>query len=108
MSPVTDDEFIADLAMDFGYPMIIVTSNVIGAINQTLQTLITASCFRDGIPVAGVVLSDSRSFDGDISMDSNRDEIQKRSTKPVLTRIRYEQEEFDDKIDWMQVIQESA
>lgn len=108
MSPVTDDEFIADLAMDFGYPMIIVTSNVIGAINQTLQTLITASCFRDGIPVAGVILSDSRSFDGDISMDSNRDEIQKRSTKPVLTRLRYEQDEFDEQVDWMQVIQESA
>jgi dethiobiotin synthetase len=108
MSPVTDDEFIADLALDLGYPAIVVSSNVIGAINQTLQTLITASCFRDGIEVAGVVLSDSRSFDGDISMESNREEIAKRSTKPVLTRLRYEHEEFDDKVDWIEVIKNAS
>ena len=107
MSPIGDDEFIADLAVDFGYPAVIVTPNVIGAINQTLQTLITASCFRDGIPVAGVVLNDARSFDADISMESNREEIAKRSARPMLTRLRYEQEEFDDQIDWMQVIKDS-
>ena len=83
------------------------TSNVIGAINQTLQTLITASCFRDGIPVAGVVLNDVRSIDGDISMESNREEIAKRSARPVLTRLRYEQEKFDDRVNWMEVIEES-
>ena len=107
MSPVGDEDFIADLALDFGYPAVIVTSNVIGAINQTLQTLITASCFRDGIPVAGVVLNDVRSIDGDISMDSNREEIAKRSARPVLTRLRYEQEKFDDRVNWMEVIEES-
>ena len=107
MSPIGDDEFIADLAVDFGYPAVIVAPNVIGAINQTLQTLITASCFRDGIPVAGVVLNDARSFDADISMESNREEIAKRSARPMLTRLRYEQEEFDDQIDWMQVIKDS-
>ena len=107
MSPVGDEDFIADLALDFGYPAIVVTLNVIGAINQTLQTLITASCFRDGIDVAGVVLNDARSIDGDLSMESNREEIAKRSARPVLTRLRYEQEEFDDKIDWMQLIKDS-
>ena len=107
MSPVGDDEFIADLALEFGYPAVVVVPNVIGAINQTLQTLITASCFREGIPVAGVVLNDARSFDADISMESNREEIAKRSARPMLTRLRYEQEEFDDQIDWMQVIKDS-
>ncbi|MDB2687594.1 dethiobiotin synthase [Mariniblastus sp.] len=107
MSPVGDEDFIADLALEFGYPAIVVTLNVIGAINQTLQTLITASCFRDGIDVAGVVLNDARSIDGDLSMESNREEIAKRSARPVLTRLRYEQEEFDDKIDWMQLIKNS-
>ena len=107
MSPVSEEDFIADLVVEFGYPAVIVTSNVIGAINQTLQTLITASCFRDGIDVAGVVLNDARSIDGDISMNSNRDEISKRSARPVLTRLQYEQDEFDDTIDWMQVIKDS-
>ena len=46
MSPVSDDEYIADLAFDFDYPLVLVSPNVLGAINQTLQTLITAACFR--------------------------------------------------------------
>ena len=108
MSPVGDEDFFADLALEFGYPVVIVTPNVIGAINQTLQTLITASCFRDGIAVAGVVLNDARSIDGDISMDSNREEIAKRSARPVLTRLRYEHETFDETIDWIQVIKDSS
>ena len=107
MSPIGDDDFFADLALEFGYPVVVVTPNVIGAINQTLQTLITASCFRDGIEVAGVVLNDARSIDGDISMDSNREEIAKRSARPVLTRLRYEHEEFDDEIDWLQLMKET-
>jgi len=107
MSPVGEEDFIADLALEFGYPAIIVTSNVIGAINQTLQTLITASCFRDGIPVAGVVLNDVRSIDGDVSMETNREEIALRSARPVLTRLRYEREKFDDRVNWMEVIEES-
>ena len=107
MSPIGDDDFFADLALEFGYPVVIVTPNVIGAINQTLQTLITASCFRDGMHVAGVVLNDARSIDGDISMGSNREEIAKRSARPVLTRLRYEHEEFDDAIDWIEVIKDS-
>ena len=106
MSPISDDEYIADLAFDFGYPVIVVTPNAIGAINQTLQTLITAACFRDGIPVAGVILNDARMFDGDISMDSNRDEIDRRAMAPVLTRLRYEGEQFDETIDWMALAQQ--
>ncbi|MCL4137517.1 UNVERIFIED_CONTAM: hypothetical protein GTU68_000315 [Idotea baltica] len=104
MSPISEDEFVADLVTDFGYPVLVVSPNVIGAINQTLQTLMTASVFRDGLPVAGVVLSDSRMFDRDISSDSNRNEIAQRSVAPVLTRLRYEKQEFDDNVDWMEVI----
>ena len=103
MSPVTDDEYIADLALDFGYPLIVVVPNVIGAINQTLLTLISAACFRDGLPVGGVVLNDARMFDGDVSMDSNREEIELRAQAPVLTRLRYGVEEFDDVIDWTSI-----
>lgn len=107
MSPISDDEFIADLALEFGYPAVVVAPNVIGAINQTLQTLITAACFREGIPVAGVVLNDVRMFDGDISMDSNRDEIERRSQAPMLSRLRYGAETFDDAIDWKSVSTET-
>ncbi|MEL7499301.1 MAG: dethiobiotin synthase [Planctomycetota bacterium] len=108
MSPVNDDEFIADLALDFGYPLVVVVPNVIGAINQSLQTLVTAACFRDGLPVGGVILNDARMFDGDISMDSNREEIARRAQAPVLSRLRYGAEAFDDQVDWLAVAEASS
>ena len=101
MSPISDDEYFADLAYDFGYPAIVVVPNVIGAIHQSLSTLIAAACFRGGLPLAGVVLNDARSFDDDPSTDSNREEIARRALAPVLTRLRHEGEAFDDEVDWM-------
>jgi dethiobiotin synthetase len=106
MSPVSDDEYFADLAYDLGYPVIVVSPNVIGAINQTLSALITAACFRDGLLIAGVVLNDARMFDGDESMDTNRHQIASRAMVPVLTRLRYEGQAFDDKVDWMAIAQQ--
>lgn len=103
MSPVSDDEYFADIAYDLGYPVVIVAPNMIGVINQSLMALITAACFRDGLNVAGLVLNDARRFDGDISMESNREQIASRSVAPVLTRLRYEAEAFDDEIDWFEV-----
>lgn len=108
MSPITDDEFVADIAFDFGYPLVLVTANVLGAINQTMQTLITAACFRDGIEVAGIVLNDAQIFEGDISIDSNQQEIAKRTETPVLTRVRYGQTEIENEIDWFSLAQRQA
>ena len=101
MTPVTDDEFAADIAYDLGYPVVVVAPNVLGVINQTLQTLVTANCFRDGLPVAGVVLNDSQSFDGDVTMDTNKEAIASRSMAPILSRVRYEATEFEQPVDWM-------
>jgi dethiobiotin synthetase len=100
MSPISDDEFTADLAFDFGYPLILVAANSWGVINQTLQSLITATCFRDGLDVAGIVLNDSQLFEGDVTISTNLQEITQRSRVPVLTRIRYEATEIEDDIDW--------
>ena len=107
MSPISDDEYFADVAYDLGYPTIVVAPNSIGVINQSLSALITAACFRDGIPIAGVILNDARMFDGDVSMETNREQISSRSVSPVLTRLRYEGDEFDEQIDWMMVAQQT-
>jgi dethiobiotin synthetase len=103
MSPISDDEYFADLAYEFGYPVVIVAPNMIGVINQTLQSLITAACFRNGLNVAGVVLNDARRFDGDASMESNREQIASRSLAPVISRMRYNSDAFDDEIDWLEI-----
>ncbi len=55
MSPMGERQYVADLAEAFGYPLIVVSRNVLGTINQTLQTLIAAAAFGGGFA------SDSRS-----------------------------------------------
>ena len=64
MSPMGEQIYVADLALELGYPLVVVAPNQIGVINQTLQTLITAATFREGLTVAGVVLNDCRPWDG--------------------------------------------
>jgi dethiobiotin synthetase len=108
MSPVSEEEFVADIAADLGYPLVVVAPNVLGVINQSLQTLITAACFRDGLPVAGVILNDTQILDGDVSIDSNQDEIARRTETPILGRVRYESETLDCSNDWMEIARSFA
>ena len=100
MSPVTDDEYVADLALDFGYPLVVVSPNVLGTINQTLQTLITAAAFREGLAVAGVVLNDHQPPNEDHSRSSNLAEIESRSRSPVLATLGWQQQQFSPQVDW--------
>jgi dethiobiotin synthetase len=103
MSPVDDDSFFADLALEFGYPVLVVVDNRIGAINQALQASITASCFREGLDVAGIILNDAQAFEGDPSRESNQQQIAQRCMAPVLGRVRHDAETFESKIDWMAI-----
>ncbi len=57
MSPISDDDYNADLAAEFGFPLVVVAANELGTINATLQTLITAATYCDGLDVAGIVLN---------------------------------------------------
>ena len=107
MSPISDDEYFADVAYDLGYPVIVVAPNTICVINQSLSALIAAACFRDGIPIAGVILNDARMFDGDVSMETNRQQIASRAMAPVLTRLHYEGQQVDEEVDWMAVAQQT-
>src|SRR3990172_9828490 len=75
MSPVSDDDYNADLADEFGYPLVVVAANVLGTINATLQTLIVADTFREGLTIAGVILNSPQIAAGDRSTDSNADEL---------------------------------
>jgi dethiobiotin synthetase len=101
MSPVGDDEYVADLAAEFAYPLVIVTRNSLGAINQALQTLIVAATFRDGLPVAGIVLNRPTPTGDDSSIDSNRDELSRRAVPPVLAEVGWQTKEFDRAVDWL-------
>ena len=99
MSPLSDEEYNADLAAEFGFPLLIVAGNVLGTINATLQTLITASTFRDGLHVAGVVLNSPSQTGDDPSVESNAGELARRCAKPLLATVKHNGG-FDQAIDW--------
>jgi len=107
LSPISDDDFVADLAVEFGYPLVIVAANRIGVINQTLQTLLVAKTYRGGMPVAGVVLNDVDPAGDDPSRISNYQELRRLSESAVLTRVEYQADRFATDCDWWELAQRS-
>jgi dethiobiotin synthetase len=103
MSPLGDDEYVADLAFDLGYPLVVVARNQIGVINQTLQTLIVAMTFRDGLDIAGVILNRVTTPDDDPSLTDNRRQLEMRCVPPVLAEVQFGQTDFVPSIDWQMV-----
>jgi len=101
MSPLGDREYISDLAFDLGFPLIVVSRNILGTINATLQTLITASAYRGGLPVAGVVLNHPLPPSADdVSQASNRNELAQRCSAPLLATVMFGATAFDSEVDW--------
>jgi dethiobiotin synthetase len=99
MSPLGDDDYNADLAAEFAFPLIVVSANELGVINATLQTLVTAATYCDGLDVAGIVLNAPRPLAADPSVDSNRDELERRCVPPVLAGVSFGGT-FDRVVDW--------
>ena len=101
LSPMGDKEYVADLACDFGYPLVVVAPNVLGVINQTLQTLLTAATYRQGLGVVGVILNDVVPTRDDPSQLNNFDELVCRCTPSVLTRVSWGSDQESPVIDWL-------
>ncbi len=107
MSPISDDDYNADLAAEFGYPLLVVAANALGTINATLQTLIAAGSGQQGagnrsgtrLHVAGVVLNSPNLPAGDPSVESNADELARRCVAPLLATVDYGGG-FDREVDW--------
>jgi dethiobiotin synthetase len=99
MSPLDDETYNADLAAEFGYPLLVVAANELGTINATLQTLITASTRKDGLTVAGVVLNSPAPRPDDPSCQSNREELARRCGTPLLAEVSHGGQ-LDRDVDW--------
>jgi len=100
MSPIGEDDYVADLAKEFGFPLLVVSPNVLGTINATLQTLITAASYREGMEVAGIVLNNPGPPGGDASAASNRRELRSRCVPPILAEVAWQAADFDTPVDW--------
>ncbi|MGD9720629.1 MAG: dethiobiotin synthase [Pirellulales bacterium] len=108
MSPLGDDAFVADLAYDLGFPLVVVADNRLGAINHVLQTLITAATFRDGLIVAGVVLNQATpGGDAELRAENAR-ELRRRAVPPILAEVAYGLAGFEPEVDWFQIAAEAV
>jgi dethiobiotin synthetase len=99
MSPVSEDDYNAGIAAAFGFPLLVVSANVLGTINATLQTLITARTFCNRLPVAGVVLNSPSRMENDPSIESNADELKQRCGAPLLAVVQHGGR-HDRAVDW--------
>jgi dethiobiotin synthetase len=108
MSPIGERDYVADLAEEFGFQLIVVTPNRIGAINSTLLTLIAAAARPHPLPIAGIVLNDILPpGHGDPAVRSNRAELELRCVPPVLCHLRHAAADFDAPVDWLALAQAS-
>lgn len=111
MSPLSDSDYNADLALELGFPLVVVAPNRLGVINDTLQTVITASVVdahrREAeLLVAGVVLNDA-SPEGDASRATNAEELTRRLGPPLLGCVGWGGG-FDRAIDWRRLASRGA
>lgn len=104
MSPIGEKDYVADLAEAFGYPLIVVVPNRIGAINSTLLTLIAAAARPHPLPITGLVLNDVLPpGNGDPATLSNRLELELRCVPPILAHLGHNAADFDRPIKWLQL-----
>jgi dethiobiotin synthetase len=99
MSPLGDHDYNADLAAEFGFPLVIVAANALGTINATLQTLITARHHSGGLNVVAVVLNSPTNNADDPSTMSNAEELRKRCDVPLLAEVAHGGQ-FAANVDW--------
>jgi len=86
--PVAPGLSMADLAVSFGLPVMVVVPNRLGCLNHCL---LTVSDIRSrGLPIAGLVLNSS--FSDDASTSSNRSLLEELTNLPVLFELSRGQE----------------
>ncbi len=105
LCPLTEQETIADLAAALSYPLLVVARATLGTLNHTLLTLEVAA--QRGLRIAGVVLNEVEPPDGSLAERTNPQQLASRIQPPLLTVVRYrDNEDLDhlpeiEAIDWL-------
>jgi dethiobiotin synthetase len=101
MCPVSETEYVTDLAADLGFPLLIVTRNALGTLNHTLMTVFTAIAYHHPLDVAGLILNQPVAGTDDPSVASNAEELQARCVAPLLAQVSHGGRGFDRTVDWL-------
>ena len=89
LCPLTDEETVADLASDLGFPLVVVAHMALGTINHTLMTIEVAK--HRGLRVARIVLNQASADAGDLASNTNAGEIAARVDVPLLGVVAHGQ-----------------
>lgn len=87
LCPLTETESMADLAAEFGFPLLIVARPGLGTINHTLLTVDVARTYR--LRVAGFLFCETGPRTSDPSVATNAREIERRSGVLFFGTIPY-------------------
>jgi dethiobiotin synthetase len=99
LSPLGENELVADLALDLDLPVILVVANRLGAVNQALQSQLAALVY--GLKLRGVVLNDASPPDAtDPSRELNAAELKSRLSAPLLAHLPWQAKAIRPRIDW--------
>mgnify|MGYP003390053207 CR=1 FL=1 len=82
LCPVTEYQTMADLAAQFGFPVLIVARLGLGTINHTLLTVEVAR--QRGLPLAGIAFNEPLPATTDASSATNAAEVAVRCDVPVV------------------------
>ncbi|GDY10059.1 MAG: dethiobiotin synthase [Planctomycetota bacterium] len=88
LCPLTNERTMADLAAQFGFPLLIVARLGLGTINHTLLTVEVAR--QRGLPLAGIVFNEPLPTTTDNSSATNAAEVAARCDVPVLAIRRHD------------------
>ena len=102
MSPLSEEDYNIDLAIDLGFPLVIVSANELGTINATLQTVITAQTKAPHLSIAGIVLNQPATREDD-SLGTNAEDIAQRCEVSLLASVAYGAGTFPSEVDWLQL-----
>lgn len=88
LCPLTATQTVADLAVAWGRPVLIVARLGLGTINHTLLTVEAAQ--RRRLEIAGVVLNCPVPPSGDLAEQTNPEELRRRLDVPIFGPIPYQ------------------
>lgn len=112
LAPLTETESVADVARDFGLPVLVVARLGLGTLNHTLLTL--EAIERRGLKVAGIVMNEAEPRNRDNRQSQaevgNPDELARRCAVPILAVCPWRADTDllrDDafrKMDWTKIL----